>query len=171
MKKFGFDRLRQDVENHFECEYSRAIAVARGDSEIERLLFAALWLKIGLRQSDLENLIGDADAEELNRWRGVKEARLWLFVMPQVQLEMGRVDFLFHAQTKDGSGYRQLIVECDGHEFHERTKVQASRDKARDRAAVLNGAQIFRFTGSEIWRDPMACADQIIEWALQDISE
>jgi very-short-patch-repair endonuclease len=27
----------------------------------------------------------------------------------------------------------QIIVECDGHDFHERTKQQASRDKAHGR--------------------------------------
>ena len=46
-----------------------------------------------------------------------------------------------------------IAVECDGHEFHEKTKQQAARDKARDRD---------RFTGSEIWKDPGACADEVL---------
>lgn len=62
-------------------------------------------------------------------------------------------------------GWRRLIVECDGHEFHERTKEQAAKDRSRDRASTLAGMEVFRFTGSELWRDPYGCAGQVIEWA------
>jgi LPS sulfotransferase NodH len=31
--------------------------------------------------------------------------------------------------------------------------------------AQLSGIEVFRFTGSELWRDPLACASQVIEWA------
>lgn len=74
-----------------------------------------------------------------------------------------RVDFLFCAHSPDG--WRQLIVECDGHDFHERTKEQAARDRSRDRQAQTAGFEVFRFTGSEIWSDPMGCARQILDWA------
>lgn len=39
------------------------------------------------------------------------------------------------------------VIECDGHEFHERTKRQAARDRSRDRAIQAFGYRIFRFTG------------------------
>jgi very-short-patch-repair endonuclease len=54
-----------------------------------------------------------------------------------------------------------LVVECDGHEFHERTPGQAERDRSRDREAQLRGLRILRFTGREIWRDAAACAKQV----------
>jgi very-short-patch-repair endonuclease len=70
-----------------------------------------------------------------------------------------RADFLFtciaHGHT------RRLAVECDGHDFHERTKQQAQRDRARDRFMVAEGITVIRFTGSEIYRDPEACAEQL----------
>lgn len=55
----------------------------------------------------------------------------------------------------------KLIVECDGHEWHEKTKEQAQRDKVRDRHFVRNDWQVLRFTGSEINRDAAACAEEI----------
>mgnify|MGYP003580046510 CR=1 FL=1 len=58
---------------------------------------------------------------------------------------------------------RWMIVECDGHEFHERTKQQARRDKQRDRFFQSIGYKVLRFTGSEIWADPDECASEIIE--------
>lgn len=61
----------------------------------------------------------------------------------------------------------KVIVECDGHEFHERTKEQAAKDRARDRASVMGGYDVFRFTGSELWRDPMGCAEQVVDWGIR----
>lgn len=66
-----------------------------------------------------------------------------------------RLDFAFECDGK------RVAVECDGHEFHERTKEQAARDKARDRSLVAAGWQVLRFTGSEIWADPGKCASEV----------
>jgi very-short-patch-repair endonuclease len=55
----------------------------------------------------------------------------------------------------------KIIVECDGHDFHEKTKEQARHDKARDRFLVLQGYRVLRFTGSEIHRDANACAQEV----------
>lgn len=56
-----------------------------------------------------------------------------------------------------------IVVECDGHDFHERTKEQARHDRRRDREMALMGIQVMRFTGSEIWEDPMRCAEDVHE--------
>lgn len=60
----------------------------------------------------------------------------------------------------------QLAIECDGHDFHERTKEQARHDKQRDRYLIAKGWTVIRFTGSEIWADPIRCAYQVIEIVL-----
>ena len=105
---------------------------------------------------------------------------VWLLMRRQVQLEAGKVDFIISAFDGE-SGFRgkdpmdvlpgsdrrwkHLVIECDGHDFHERTKQQAARDRSRDRQAVLAGMDCFRFTGSELWRDPWDCAAQVTRWA------
>lgn len=61
----------------------------------------------------------------------------------------------------------KIVIECDGHDFHERTKEQARHDRSRDRAMTEAGWLVMRFTGSEIWSNPFACAEQVIEFALQ----
>jgi very-short-patch-repair endonuclease len=66
-----------------------------------------------------------------------------------------RLDFAFEIAGK------KVAIECDGHEFHERTKEQAARDKARDRALTAAGWRVLRFTGSEIWKSPERCAAEI----------
>jgi hypothetical protein len=87
------------------------------------------------------------------------------FITPQVWIGDYRVDFLIgHLEcepnkfTGDTFLDNWVVVECDGHDFHEKTKEQAQRDKARDRYLVSAGFKVMRFTGSEIWRDPTACA-------------
>ena len=61
-----------------------------------------------------------------------------------------------------------VAVECDGHEFHERTKEQAQHDKARDRALTADGWRVLRFTGSEVWADPQARVREIVSMLLTD---
>ena len=77
-----------------------------------------------------------------------------------------RVDFLF--QLNGPEGQRFLAVECDGHDFHERTKLQAQRDKSRDREMKMIGLDVIRFTGSEIFCDPRKCADEVTNHLSQD---
>ena len=78
-----------------------------------------------------------------------------------------RIDFVIQRFDRDYERpFRmtpKVAIECDGHEFHERTKEQAQRDKERDRQLTLDGFTVIRFTGSEIWRDPMKCAEQVDE--------
>lgn len=82
-----------------------------------------------------------------------------MFMIPQFETGPYRVDFLIgwnigkHMQTS-------IVVECDGHDFHEKTKKQAARDKSRDRALSAEFARVLRFTGSEIYADPVGCAAQ-----------
>jgi very-short-patch-repair endonuclease len=61
-----------------------------------------------------------------------------------------------------------LAIECDGHEFHQKTKEQADRDTARERAISAWGYRVLRFTGRQINADAKACAmealGQIMDW-------
>jgi very-short-patch-repair endonuclease len=84
-----------------------------------------------------------------------------------LQHEVGpyRLDFAIH--ITDGAKLSKWIaVECDGHNYHERTKEQAQRDKARDRELAQMGFHVFRFTGSEIYRNNIACVLEIQKFAI-----
>jgi very-short-patch-repair endonuclease len=54
----------------------------------------------------------------------------------------------------------KVDVEVDGHEWHERTKEQAARDRGRDRALALDGWIVVRFTGAEVHCNAAACAKE-----------
>ncbi len=51
----------------------------------------------------------------------------------------------------------KVAIELDGHDFHDRTKEQARRDKSRDRALTAKGWTVLRFTGSEVHADAYQC--------------
>ena len=52
---------------------------------------------------------------------------------------------------------------ANGHDFHERTKQQAAQDRARERTIVRHGYILHRFTGSEVYRNPRKCFEEVIQ--------
>lgn len=123
-------------------------------SPIERLFFLAISLQCDMKVSWFRIVAAGSkehDNEDLQfGW--------------QVDIDGWRVDYLFQVLS-DAGVTSKLIVECDGHDFHERTKEQAQRDRERDRRMQENGYTIFRFTGSELHRNAFGCARQVLRWA------
>lgn len=77
----------------------------------------------------------------------------------QREFNQYRADFFVTAPLCSGG----FVLECDGHDFHEKTKEQAARDKQRDRWFLSRGYPTMRFTGSEIFNEVERCADEVIE--------
>lgn len=59
------------------------------------------------------------------------------------------------------SGGAMVFIECDGHDWHERTKQQAAYDRERDRSFLARGFVTVRFTGSEIVHYPEKCCAEL----------
>jgi very-short-patch-repair endonuclease len=105
------------------------------------------------------------------------------WIQPQANVGAYRVDFLieYGAHVRQPEGKREpfeyewatkgMIVECDGHAFHERTKEQAKRDKLRDRELQKLGYSVFHYTGSEIWTDVFDCANDALTALRKSMGE
>lgn len=63
----------------------------------------------------------------------------------------------------------KYIIECDGHEFHEKTKEQAKYDKQRERYFIKCGYRVLRYSGSEIYNDFHKIIDELVELFLVDL--
>jgi len=153
------------------------MAMERCESPIEIAMLLALTL-VGRDRLHLGNVYFTA-----NRYRIEADDYEYLTIEPQAQIGEHRVDFLVTLSSVEpldeyrpdedtlrriaplGTVDRQLAVECDGHDFHDRTKAQASRDRARDRALQSFGIPVFRYTGSDIWKDVVGCAREAIDAA------
>jgi very-short-patch-repair endonuclease len=120
---------------------------------IERICYLqALGTIINLCESPIERLLADSLFPAINQMTGIQISPQWKFLNY-------RSDFCI----KSTSDKALLAIECDGHDWHERTKSQARRDRARDRAFTRNNIRNVRFTGSEISCNPRACAAEVLE--------
>lgn len=134
--------LQENIADHAADEF-RGYAV-QCESPIEELFLAALT----------EYLVWDRS----------------YIVGPQVEIGPYRVDFV--VAYLPGHRYEtRVVVECDGHDFHEKTKQQAARDKKRDRYLAAQGYTVMRFTGSELYRDPFACVEEVIDYTQNAVYE
>ncbi len=158
-----------------------ASALELCESPIEARFLLGLMSAAALR--DLNFVITDDGGEELYIAETGKDDPTILYCTPQKQIGQYRVDF---ALTEVGENVdhliahmvgkpapygppvtrRHLVIECDGHEFHERTKEQAARDKQRDRFLFNAEHPVMRFTGSEITAGPLRCAKSVMEWVF-----
>jgi very-short-patch-repair endonuclease len=82
---------------------------------------------------------------------------------PQAKIGNYRVDFLI---SQYGIGPDEIlvpvIVELDGHAFHDKDKRQRSYEKARDRFLQKEGYKVLHFTGSDVAADPFLVAHEVL---------
>ena len=58
----------------------------------------------------------------------------------------------------------RLVIECDGYEFHQKTKEQVEKDNKREYDIKMQGFEILRFSGKEIYNDAMGCALKTLKY-------
>lgn len=92
---------------------------------------------------------------------GKNTGRFRIGIEPQKHMDRIRLDFLISYMMH--KSLIEIAVECDGHDYHERTKQQAAKDRSRDRALQALGLKVFRFTGSEIYADARGCAVEVLD--------
>lgn len=86
-------------------------------------------------------------------------------------------DFLFDTEEigdediiKQCKPYK-LVIECDGHEFHERTKEQVKKNNQRDYDLMMMGYEVLHFSGSQIYNEPFKCAQETLELIFSKIKK
>ena len=100
-----------------------------------------------------------------------KKVRSGLSLVPQLEVETEnkkyRVDFMICNFTENELN---VIVECDGYEFHSSSK-QMAKDNQRQRDLENAGYTIIRFSGSEIYNDPVKCVYETLKRLNIEVSE
>lgn len=89
-----------------------------------------------------------------------------------------KADFFYDSDSPDnnymgfkGKNHLKLVVECDGHDFHEKTVEQVNRDNARDFYLQLSGYDVLHFSGSQIFDDPLQCAMDVYNYIQIKVGE
>jgi very-short-patch-repair endonuclease len=133
------------------------------ESPIEVLFASALWGLSAIRGRHI-GIMRTPPYDLSHLSLGGCVAVMW----PQAQIDDMRVDFLIVSDAAHTT--TRCVVECDGHDFHERTKEQAERDRSRDRRLQGAGYRVFRFTGRELNRSAVTCAKEVLDWATGEES-
>ncbi|WP_300396378.1 DUF559 domain-containing protein [Henriciella sp.] len=131
----GLRALLHECESPIECKLAYALAAQRGN------LMEYDWV-----------------SGKKRKYFAVLPAALQ--IIAQYPIGRFRVDFAIKAPLWNGPAL-QVAIECDGHDFHERTKQQAARDRSKDRLLTQKGWTVLRFTGSEIHNKPAECAKDV----------
>lgn len=110
------------------------------------------------------SLVGAAHITGFRLYQGMPDKDYgMMFLAPQVKSGDYRVDFVLGHSRHFDRMQKCIVIECDGHAFHEKTKDQAARDKSRDRFLSSKFGRVLRFTGSEIYRDPTKCSLEALQ--------
>jgi very-short-patch-repair endonuclease len=160
---FGIEKLAEDMANDLKAEILSSFYDDAGwslfgiSSPIEKIMAAGIihcfWGSFKAWNAELLNFLdGDIITDPL-------KDNIIHFGTQQKLLGGWPVDFAIFYRFQ--GAVCRLVVECDGHPYHERTKEQAARDRSRDRELQGLGYVIFRFTGSEIVRNPYGCVQQV----------
>lgn len=125
--------------------------VERGiESPIEDMVYIALHLQCRTRLLSVNEGPNSVDGS-ITWGSGIQ-------IAPQKIIGSYRVDFL--VSNNHGAS---VIVELDGHAFHDKDKKQRSYEKARDRFFVKAGYQVLHYTGSDVVSDPYRVAYEVLE--------
>lgn len=85
-------------------------------------------------------------------------------IAPQAKIGSFRVDFVVSLGAPSASASSSpVVVELDGHDFHDKNKHQRSYEKARDRFLVKRGYKVLHFTGSDVVSDPLKVAHEVLD--------
>ncbi len=140
----------------FESPIENAFFTALISQATTDLYVRAFTQRVELVAGKMISLGGEGTVYDFGQHAGPRP-QLEIFI--QVSVEQFIVDFvIFFISEAGGVRSEPLVVECDGHEFHERTKEQAQKDRSRDRTLQSVGLTIFRFTGVELFANPATCA-------------
>lgn len=84
-------------------------------------------------------------------------------VEAQKQVGKFRVDFVV-SQHRIGPDdcCGPVVVELDGHAFHDKDKHQRAYEKGRDRFLVRSGFRVLHFTGAEVCADPFRVSFEVL---------
>lgn len=162
------EALRKSADRHTRRYARHPLAIAAGlrhgmflddllehvESHIEAVMLAALLRVIDERCTQITTDLPPG------KWNPPSAGDCLVRLIAQAPIGSYRADFALDMNTLGASC--RVVVECDGHDFHERTKEQAKRDRSRDRAMQAAGLIVLRYTGAEIFADAIACADQVV---------
>jgi len=95
------------------------------------------------------------------------ESEIKLIYQPEIKCKSGKkyyADFCFEFITNYEVKFKHLglLIELDGHIWHEKSPEQVEKDKIRERELIDNGYTLLRFSGREVYRSPFKVVEECV---------
>ena len=111
-----------------------------------------------------------------------RDTKIYLFSQYEVKCKKKKyiIDFEFHSDDYLehlllGDNIKndnfKLAIECDGYEFHQKTKEQVQHDNEREFDLKMEGYEVLRFSGTQIYNNPLKCAEDTYNYIIKKIRE
>ena len=157
---FPSKEMKIDVKNRFEWLKKRV--VKDYESNVKKTI-------------DLNRVVSPIEQIFIMEWKFSNiEDKLHLRLKPQTPIETDKgvfkIDFIV-IDENGGDNKFIIAIELDGHDFHEKTKLQVEKDKKRERAIVRKGIYVLRFSGSEIIKDARGCIKEITGYLEKEYAD
>ena len=139
------NNLKEDIVTAVFCEEIK--------SPIEQIFITAFELYIKLLKKD------------------------YIFLLSQREIRIDKkryvADFYFESDeyVNKFDTNKKIIIECDGHDFHQKTKQQVQYDNEREYDLKMAGYEIIRFSGTQIYNNPFKCAEDAYNYIISRIKE
>lgn len=126
-------------------------------SPIEQLFETALMTLIQVVEQECDHFQVNGE------WRYIG-----INVMPQCKIQNYTADYALFKESHDAilntHDFKKVVVELDGHAFHDKNEKQRRYEKKRDREMQKLGYKVFRYTGAEIVKDPFSAAIECVSY-------
>lgn len=152
-----FELLEDNVRNQLDSKIEKykdflLLELLDTESPIERLMILAL--------NDIDAIY---KLQYIEKEYNVKIINRMAQANINIDNHKYRVDYLIEVFMQELNKKICFVIECNGHDFHEKTKEQVKKDNIKNRTLLKNGYVIFNFSGSEIFNDNDKCASEIID--------
>lgn len=138
-------------------------------SEKHQLFYSNLYYLTVMREFDYSECKSAIETIFFFAWDLVmtKNNHLGIYANPQYEINTNNrrfyADFMIISEGYENEV--EIIVECDGYDYHS-SKEQIKRDNERDMILKTAGYDVVRFTGSQIFNDPIKCVEETINLIL-----
>lgn len=161
-----FNDTENDIDNYRNFYKSMESFIdsykeATGDSDLN-------YFDERLKAKQKEGKLTEPQVEEIQMYLGVKKnfeldayhiTPQAFFPNYKIDDKAIRADFYIWVPNDPSV---KIIVECDGFQFHN-SKASFINDRKRDRLFQLNGYRVIRYSGSEIWNDPIEVSSNLFD--------
>jgi hypothetical protein len=134
-------------------------------SPTEFILARAIFDKLDLCEFDWSCWVYSADEyrQQVVEATDANYPRQFALVPQWPVKEVGDVDLAIFIPSIS-KRWPVVVVEADGHQFHQLTVEQASNDRRRDRRLVRYRIPVLRFTGTDVVRGSEEFAQEVVDF-------